>query len=725
MKTRAKALLILVAGLLAVPSCRHVFTDAINARYIPVSWVYLWLLRPDDPAVTFTSPEDGETDVAPNRSVIVSFNEPVDLPGENPFALSLVGERGAEEIIDATCAAVGACALQIVPTGGFEQYRTYRVTLEREIVTARGKRVDTRGHFPLTFTAGRDDDYEQPKVIATEPLDYQSTGHERPAITVQFDDEVVLGSGSFALYRYNHAEQKAADEPEDISYEASYAGSLSTIAFRLRGDLEEYAIYQAVVSGVKDTSGNIMAGNVTDFGTDTGRYEWRFFTGPVVVAIEPASNHEHGFGTFGDPGEVINGEAAGYQLLDRQAAIIHGRVGEDGDLGVFFDTTGGDAFPDDVSAIRILHSGRNLAGDFGLTPLCKSIPNRRMAPPPKGAFYVDPRWGRFMLPRPAYWSRMETAEGGDNLAPVPECRLVGEPRLEYDLIKIEGNYMWGEEKVLIWLSRDEIGYGSVEGAQGTGKFGNCLTTFWESDTTEVWLARNTWIESKRILYPFGDQALSDYRQGTISFWGLLDTFVETHIALNNERFQSSGESYTWWLIKMAPSVSIKIYKYQISKDQNPNYAIIINGEEAGRIQGEWVYVYITWEPVNSGSARIRLRLCIIDAENPQKRISVERIIDSPLDTSFRPYMELYGYTYAECQIQDWRARAVARAWNRIDNLKWYTHNVTDDPEWEYNVGTGREYALHPVYGEDAGYMPMLSDRSGVGYFFIPYIINHH
>jgi hypothetical protein len=145
----------------------------------------------------------------------------------------------------------------------------------------------------------------------------------------------------------------------------------------------------------------------------------------------------------------------------------------------------------------------------------------------------------------------------------------------------------------------------------------------------------------------------------------------------------------------------------------------------GQLQGEWVHVYITWEPFSSGSTRIKLRLCISDAENPHNRLSVERAIDTTREDDFRPYIEIYGYTEAEFELEDLFARTVARAWNRVDNLKWYTHNVSDDPEWEYNSGMGRENALHPVYGVEAGYAPMLSDRSGVGYFFIPYIINNH
>ena len=93
-----------------------------------------------------------------------------------------------------------------------------------------------------------------------------------------------------------------------------------------------------MVSGARDTSGNLMAGNGTGEGSAPDRYAWRFFTGPVVVAVEPASNRWHGFGTFGNPKESINGVVAGHELLDRTAAIIHGRVGEGGRLSTFFDS---------------------------------------------------------------------------------------------------------------------------------------------------------------------------------------------------------------------------------------------------------------------------------------------------------------------------------------------------------------------------------------------------
>ena len=78
----------------------------------------------------------------------------------------------------------------------------------------------------------------------------------------------------------------------------------------------------------------------------------------------------------------------------------------------------------------MLHNGRNLAGDLGLTPVCKTITGPNMAPPPEGVFYVDPRWGRFLLPRPAYWSKMESDE---NVTTGAECRGAEVPVFRQEL----------------------------------------------------------------------------------------------------------------------------------------------------------------------------------------------------------------------------------------------------------------------------------------------------
>ncbi|MDM7926147.1 MAG: Ig-like domain-containing protein, partial [bacterium] len=403
----------------------------------------------------------------------------------DPFRVEMLGDDGetVEEAVPTAIVLAGAGSgteasdtIQVLPPEyRYEQNRRYRVIMAEDIFTAHGDMVDPRGRFPLEFTTGDDGDEEPPRVASTAPLDYQSAGHERPVITVQFDDDVVPATGKLSIYRYDHAEQQAAAEPEQIEYKAAYAGNPGSVAFMIQDNLDKYRIYQAVVSGVRDTSGNLMEGNGTENGAAPDRYAWRFFTGPVVVAVEPASNHRYGFGTFGNPGEQINGEVAGYELLDRNAAIIHGRVGEGGPPSTFFDTTNGSGFPDDVSAIRILHDGRNLAGGLGLTPVCRTITGPNMAPPPKGVFYVDPRWGRFMLPRPAYWSKMESYENATTGA---ECRGQVEPEFRQEFRDARGNYRWNDD-TLEWLSEDEYGFGSVGGLPAGGKFGNCFTMFWD------------------------------------------------------------------------------------------------------------------------------------------------------------------------------------------------------------------------------------------------------
>ena len=58
----------------------------------------------------------------------------------------------------------------------------------------------------------------------------------------------------------------------------------------------------------------------------------------------------------------------------------------------------------------------------------------------------------------------------------------------------------------------------------------------------------------------------------------------------------------------------------------------------------------------------------------------------------------------------------------MDNVKIWDHVVSEDPSWEYNNGTGREDALHPVYGEANGYKPMplnSANSGGVGYYGAP------
>jgi hypothetical protein len=54
----------------------------------------------------------------------------------------------------------------------------------------------------------------------------------------------------------------------------------------------------------------------------------------------------------------------------------------------------------------------------------------------------------------------------------------------------------------------------------------------------------------------------------------------------------------------------------------------------------------------------------------------------------------------------------------IDNLKVWKHVASEDPAWEYNGGTGREEALHYIYGSANDYRPLLTGGvSGVGYHY--------
>ena len=51
----------------------------------------------------------------------------------------------------------------------------------------------------------------------------------------------------------------------------------------------------------------------------------------------------------------------------------------------------------------------------------------------------------------------------------------------------------------------------------------------------------------------------------------------------------------------------------------------------------------------------------------------------------------------------------------IDNLKIWKEIVAEAPAWEYNSGTGREYALHEIYGSTDGYKPK---DIQVGYYYL-------
>ena len=56
----------------------------------------------------------------------------------------------------------------------------------------------------------------------------------------------------------------------------------------------------------------------------------------------------------------------------------------------------------------------------------------------------------------------------------------------------------------------------------------------------------------------------------------------------------------------------------------------------------------------------------------------------------------------------------------LDALKTLFENdvVSEDPSWLYNGGSGREEALHTIYGSGNNYEPnlLLTNSSGLGYY---------
>ena len=53
---------------------------------------------------------------------------------------------------------------------------------------------------------------------------------------------------------------------------------------------------------------------------------------------------------------------------------------------------------------------------------------------------------------------------------------------------------------------------------------------------------------------------------------------------------------------------------------------------------------------------------------------------------------------------------------QVDNIKIWDHIVSEDPSFEYNGGSGRENALHNIYGATNNYKPKLISLGGVGYY---------
>jgi hypothetical protein len=170
------------------------------------------------------------------------------------------------------------------------------------------------------------------------------------------------------------------------------------------------------------------------------------------------------------------------------------------------------------------------------------------------------------------------------------------------------------------------------------------------------------------IYPLGEVALN---KGTMSFWWSLDTSHYFYIYIGN---------------------NMRLYITRAALYIQKNGSNVASISYSTIVYPVFAHFYLVWDLSGGLSSGKTVRAFINGVE-----VSTDQTWDPGVH-----YTQGYGRTY-------------------IDNMKIWDHVVSENPSWEYNNGSGREDALHPIYGPEAGYKPLLDNahNGGVGYYGAP------
>jgi hypothetical protein len=262
------------------------------------------------------------------------------------------------------------------------------------------------------------------------------------------------------------------------------------------------------------------------------------------LQLENASNirNDEAFGTFGDLNDIANSGSCGEPLSSDNGTLLTRMFSNGASLESMFDTgrSGGMA---SGKYFRIVHKGNNLLSDLGLVPVMRQLllPTNQIAPG-KGQFFIDPAMGRFVLPRPDYWCKMETVGSMTE----PELRDYRKPVLE-------------------------ITSGELAAVTGKNGFGNCIEL--NGNGESIW-----------DLYSFGKSEVVN--QGTISVWWNPDGALDYYFKI----FIGGPNSY----IEIKNNYSRIVINGE-EKDKKDDLAL----------DRQWNHIYVVWDRAQSLDANLK------------------------------------------------------------------------------------------------------------------------
>ncbi len=234
---------------------------------------YTWSFTTVDtttPTVSSTSPADGETGVAINSTITVTFSEEVQSStiNTNTFTVS-----DGSSNISGTVSYTDMTAI-FTTAGNLSHSATYTVTISTGVRDLAENALASDYTWSFTTT----DDADPPTVSSTSPPNGGAGVAINRTITATFSEEMQSSSLDTSTFT-------VSDGNGNISGSVSYGDTTAT--FTPSGNLFSYTAYTArITTGVKDFGGNAMESLYTWSFMTTGDVD---FTAPTVSSTSPAN----------------------------------------------------------------------------------------------------------------------------------------------------------------------------------------------------------------------------------------------------------------------------------------------------------------------------------------------------------------------------------------------------------------------------------------------------